>query len=137
MKASKVLLCSNCPSLWSSCGTRKSPRRYKPSHKKIFLKFEKSSRCGGLVQAMSKLIVYYFIWLILQLFCTHPLYTNNLYLDEFIISRSINHYIIKTRNEKYHNKISTLFSKLNTPLYHRPGGNPQSPKKNDEKIVPG
>ena len=31
--------------------TRKSPRRYKPSHGKIFFKFEKSSRCGGLVQA--------------------------------------------------------------------------------------
>ena len=51
MKASKVLLSSNCPYLWCSCGTRKSPRRYKPSHGKIFLKFEKSPRCGGLVQA--------------------------------------------------------------------------------------
>ena len=51
MKASKVLLSSNCPYLWCSCGTRKSPRRYKPSHGKIFFKFEKSSRCGGLVQA--------------------------------------------------------------------------------------
>ena len=60
MKASKVLLHSNYSIcgvvVWSSCGTRKSPRRYKPSHGKIFFKFEKSSRCGGLVQAKAYLI---------------------------------------------------------------------------------
>ena len=39
------------PRLWGFWWTRKSPRRYKPSHGKMFLKIEKSPRCGGLVQA--------------------------------------------------------------------------------------
>ena len=39
------------PCFWGFWWTRKSPRRYKPSQRKDFLKFEKSPRCGGLVRA--------------------------------------------------------------------------------------
>ena len=57
MKASKALCCSRNPVYGVSVGQENRLDVTNPHTERFFLKFEKSPRCGGLVQAILLLIV--------------------------------------------------------------------------------